>query len=390
MLDFTFYNPARIEFGHGALSRLCGNIKRSGGTKVLIHYGSSSIKKNGLLDKIRGELDKGKIPFMELGGVKPNPRLSLIKEGIELCKKSECDLILAAGGGSGIDSAKGIAIGVAMPGEVWDYYMDDKLVIEKALPIGSVLTIPAAGSESSNGSVVTNDNGQMKRSAIGEVLIPKFAILNPEFTFTLPKYQVACGITDIIAHLMERYFTQEKYVDLTDRMIEGAINTMLMYAPVTLNEPQNYDARAEIMWCSTIAHNGLLNTGRLGDWGSHKIEHEISGIYDIAHGAGLAIIFPAWMRYVYKENPGRFLQFAIRVFKIDNSLTDTEAVIFKMIEKLKNFFKSIGMPTCLSEAGIDDSRFKEMAEKAMINRKYVGAFKPLYTPDIEAILRLAL
>ncbi|GAA3319215.1 hypothetical protein GCM10020331_025200 [Ectobacillus funiculus] len=262
--------------------------------------------------------------FFELGGVKPNPRVSLVREGVSLCKEHNIDFILAVGGGSVIDSAKAIAAGAKYDGDVWDFFTGKKSTVKDCLPIGVVLTIPAAGSESSDGTVITNEDGLYKRATGHITMRPKFAILNPVLTYTLPSYQTACGITDMMAHILERYFTNEKNVELTDRLCEAALKTIINNAHTVLEDPTNYDARAEIMWSGTIAHNDLLGTGRIGDWASHDIEHEISGIYDIAHGAGLAIVFPAWMKYVYKHDINRFAQFANRVWDVEIDLNNLE------------------------------------------------------------------
>jgi hypothetical protein len=276
------------------------------------------------------------VEFIELGGVQPNPRLSLVKQGIELCRKHNIDFILAVGGGSVIDSAKAIAVGVPYEGDVWDFY-SGKAVPEKALPVGVVLTIPAAGSEASKSSVITNEDGWYKRGLNVEIIRPKFAIMNPEITFTLPPYQTACGAADIMAHVMERYFTHQKDVDFTDRLCEATLKTIIKNVPIVLEEPENYQARAEIMWASTIAHNDLLSTGRIGDWASHAIEHELSGIYDVPHGAGLAVVFPAWMKYVYKEDVDRFVQFATRVWDVEMDFSNPERTALEGIYRLTQF-----------------------------------------------------
>lgn len=389
MLNFSFYNPARIIFGKGVEEQTGEQVKKYG-SKVLLHYGSGSVVRTGVLDKVKKSLDAAGVSYIELGGVKPNPRLSLVREGIEICKREGVDFILAVGGGSTIDSSKGIAAGVLYDGDIWDLYLYPDRQPSKALPVGVVLTIPAAGSESSNASVVTNEDGWMKRDICDECIIPRFAIMNPEFTFTLPPYQTACGASDILAHMMERYFTQVDHVDFTDRLLEGAMRTVIFNAPIVINEPENYDARAEIMWAGSLAHNGLLNTGREGDWASHEIEHELSGIYDIAHGAGLSIVFPAWMRYVWKDNPARFVQFAQRVFDVDIAQAETEAIVNEMIYRLESWYRRIGVPTRFSEAGLDDTHIEEMAKKCMIHRECTGHFRKLYEEDVIAIYRLAL
>lgn len=390
MDNFQFYNPTRIIFGKNTENKTAKEIKRYGGSRVLLHYGGSSIKKSGLYDKITQLLSEAGIFVVELGGVVPNPRLDLVYKGIELCKENNIDFILAVGGGSVIDSAKGIAMGCKVEGDIWDYYMDNSKLVPAALPIGVVLTIPAAGSESSTGSVITNELGGFKRYTGGEIVIPKFAIMNPEITYTMPKAQIAYGCSDIIAHLFERYFTLSPNNDLTDRLIESTITTVMNNGLQAMKNPTDYNCRAEIMWAGTIAHNNLLNTGRLGDWGTHDIEHELSGIYDIAHGAGLAILFPAWMRYVHNENIDKFIQIANRVFGVDFPRENKELIVEAMIDKLESWYKSMGLPTRLSEVNIDDTHFKEMAEKCVVNRGSVGNFKKLYPADIEAIYKLAL
>jgi alcohol dehydrogenase YqhD (iron-dependent ADH family) len=298
--------------------------------KVLLHYGGGSIKQSGLYDIIIQSLKDAGVGYVELSGVQANPRLSLVYEGIKICREEYISFILAVGGGSVIDSAKAISVGVPYDGDVWDFYTGQAKV-DKALPIGTVLTIPAAGSESSPSSVITNEDGWYKRGLSSEHIRPVFSILNPELTYTLPDYQTACGAADIMAHIMERYFTNVKSVELTDRLCEATLKTMINNVPKVLLNPLSYSARAEIMWAGTIAHNDLLGTGRAGDWASHDIEHELSAIYDIAHGAGLAIIFPAWMSYVYKQDISRFAQFAARVWDVEYNAFNPEETALKGI-----------------------------------------------------------
>lgn len=299
MENFEFQCPTKIIFGRGVENRTGEEVKKHS-SKVLFHYGGGSIKRIGLYDKIVKSLKDAGLEFIELPGVKPNPRLSLVRKGIEICRNENIDFILAVGGGSVIDSAKAISVGVPYRGDVWDFYTD-KGEPEEALPVGVVLTIPAAGSEASDISVITNEEDWRKLSLTSKLLLPRFAVMNPEVTFTLPPYHTACGASDIMAHVMERYFTNVRHTDLTDRLCEATLKTVIKNVPIVLREPENYDARAEIMWASTIAHNGLLGTGRTGDWASHIIEHELSGLYDVPHGAGLAVVFPSWMKYVYKN-----------------------------------------------------------------------------------------
>ena len=388
MLDFMYYNPARIAFGRQAVEKTGGLCARYG-RKALLHFGGGSIYKNGVYERVTASLKAAGVAWVELGGVKPNPRVSLVREGVELCRREGVEVILAVGGGSVIDSAKAIAVGVPYAGDVWDFYYDGTIPPAAALPVGVVLTIPAAGSESSNGSVITNEDGWDKRDLGRELIIPKFAVMNPEFTFSLPPYQTACGASDILAHMFERYFTQVAHTDLTDRMLEAAMKTLLIHAPIAMQQPENYDARAEIMWTGTLAHNSLLDTGRIGDWASHNLEHELSGIYDIAHGAGLSIIFPAWMRYCHKAGPARFVQLARRVFGVDLAEGDDEAVIQEMICRLEAWYKRLGLPTRLHEAGIGEDRLEEMAHKLFVGRPEQGHFMRLNEEDALNIYRLA-
>lgn len=389
MQNFSFFNPCNIVFGKGVENETGKLCKRFGATKVLLHYGGGSIKANGIYDKIVKSIQDAGLSFVELSGVQPNPRLKLAREGIDICKKEKVDFILAVGGGSVIDSSKCIAAGVYVD-DIWEYYMDNSLPIEKTLPIGVVLTIPAAGSESSTGTVITNEDNNMKRYVNSEKLIPKFAVMNPEFTFSMPKEQIVYGASDIIAHLMERYFTQTKSVDLSDRLLESAIITMLRYTPLALANPRNYDIRAEIMWTGTLAHNGLFGMGREEDWSTHNIEHELSGEYDITHGAGLSIIFPAWMKYVYKDNVMRFAQFARRVFGIDFTVGEENHAAQEAILQLEMFYKSVGLPIKLHEIEIGEDKFKTMAERLFVGRGHeIGGFKKLKTADVVKIYELA-
>jgi alcohol dehydrogenase len=300
MNNFEFRNPTKILFGRGAEEKV-GAEAALYSKKILLHYGGGSIKASGLYDRITASLKTAGVTWVELGGVKPNPRLSLVQEGVRLCKENDLGLILAVGGGSVIDSAKAIAMGAVIQGDVWDFYLG-KGAPTAALPIGTVLTIPAAGSEASDGSVITNEVGWLKRAAVSDLIYPRFSILNPELAFSLPKFQVSCGAADILAHLLERYFTNVSHVAFTDRLIEATMKTLISQAPLVMANAQDYDAWSELMWAGTIAHNNLLDTGREADWGSHMIEHEISGIYDVAHGAGLAVVFPAWMKYVLQHD----------------------------------------------------------------------------------------
>lgn len=388
MLNFTFYSPTYFAFGKGMQENVGEYVKRFGGHKVLIHYGGGSVKRSGLLDTVCRSLDAVEIPYLELGGVKPNPRSGLVYEGIELCRKEGIDFILALGGGSTIDSAKAIAAGVVYDGDFWDFYEGKR--IEEALPVGTVLTIPAAGSEGSPDSVITREEGMLKRGASGDAIRPKFSVLNPELTATLPKYQVACGGADIMAHLMERYFTNTKEVEVTDRLIEALFLTMLKELPRAVADPSNYDAQANIMWAGMMAHNNAVGVGREQDWASHGIEHELSALYDCAHGAGLAVVFPAWMQYVYKQDVMRFAQFATRLFGVPMDFQNPEATALEGIARLKQFWSSVGLPTSFAELGAKEADIDFMAENISYGEQGLGGFVKLKAEDVKAIYRLAL
>jgi len=388
MRDFTFQNETKIIFGRGVEEKTGEEVKRFA-DKALFLYGGGSIKDHGIYDKVMDSLDNAGIEPVELGGVQPNPRLSLVKEGIDICRKEDIEFILAVGGGSVIDTAKAISIGVPYEGDVWDFYGGDKEV-EEALPTGVVLTIPAAGSESSPGSVITKEEGGYKRDVGSNKIRPKFAILNPEFNFTLPEFQTAAGAADIMAHVMERYFTQEPEVGFTDRLCEATLRTIIKNTPIALEEPENYGARAQITWASTVAHNDLLGTGREEDWASHNIEHELSGMYDVTHGAGLAIIFPAWMKYVHEENLERFAQFTTRVWNEEADFHSLERTATEGIERLESFFQKIGLPTRLADLDVEvtEADLVEMADKCTEGGP-VGNFVELDRDDVLEIYRIS-
>lgn len=384
MIDFTFYNPTRIVFGRG-VEEQAGAYAAQYGKKVLLHYGGGSIHKTGVYDRVTASLKASSLEVVELGGAQPNPRLSLVQEGIRLCREEQIDLVLAVGGGSAIDSAKAIAAGVLYSGDIWDCFLK-KDHITNILPLGVVLTFPASGSEMSSSCVITNEDGWFKRGCKSDHFYPKFSLTNPELYYTLPPYQIACGCVDIMSHLMERYFTTISHVDASDRMIEGLLRTMLYYAPMALQQPDNYDVWSQIGWAGSLAHNNLLDRGRIGDWASHRIEHELGGIYDIAHGAGLAIVTPAWMRYVYQKHLNRFVQFAVRVMDVDMPYENQDAIALEGIRRLERFFEEIGMPTRLSHADIGADRLREMADKSGPQ----GHLEPLSPDDIFQILTAAL
>lgn len=389
MNNFTFYAPTLFAFGKDKDKEVAKYIKQFGGTKVLIHYGGGSIKRSGLYDTVVNALNEANIPFVELGGVQPNPRDGLVYEGIKLCRKENVDFILAVGGGSTIDSSKAIAAGVKYDGDFWDFY-SGKLV-EEALPIGTILTISAAGSEGSSGSVITKEEGMLKRSTSGDVIRPVFSILNPALTCSLSPYQTAAGATDIMIHVMERYFSNTKEVEITDRLCEGVLQTMLKEAPRVIADPNNYEARANIMWAGMIAHNNICGVGRDQDWSSHDIEHELSAFYDVTHGAGLAVIAPAWMKYVMPKNQDKFVQFASRVFGCSIDFEHPEVTAAQGIERFQNFLVSIGMPATLKELGAKEEDIPAMAHHMGITETItVGQFVKLNVKDVEAIYRLAL
>lgn len=391
MNSFTFYSPTYFVFGKDEENNTGKYVKRFGGTKVLIHYGGGSVLRSGLLDRVKASLSSEGITFVELGGVMPNPRSGLVYKGIDMCKKENIDFILAVGGGSTIDSAKGIAAGALYDGDFWDFYSGKP--VEKALPIGTVLTIAASGSEGSSGSVVTKEEGMLKRSAGGEVLRPAFSILNPALTQTLPAFQTAAGITDIMAHLFERYFTNTKDVEVTDRIIEGLLMTMIHEAPKVMANPNDYEARANIMWAGMLAHNNVCGVGREQDWASHRIEHELSALYDCAHGAGLAVVFPAWMEYTMHHDVMRFAQLASRVWGCPMDFQHPEITAKAGIDAFRAFMRSIGMPQTLAELGGKEKDIPYLAHTAAYGNGNVGTlgcFVVLEEQDMANIYRLML
>jgi alcohol dehydrogenase YqhD (iron-dependent ADH family) len=392
MQNFEFCNRTKIIFGRGTEKNVGSETAkhlRGAPPRILLHHSGGSAVKSGLVDTVKGSLREASVEWVELSGVKPNPRLSRVYEGIELCRKEKLGFILAVGGGSVIDSGKAIALGACYEGDVWDFY-DRKKNPSEALPVAAVLTIPAAGSESSISSVITDERGPWKRGVNDECIRPVFSILNPELTYSLPPYQTACGIADMLAHIMERYFTQEPHVELTDELCEGAMRAIIRNArKIFSGGEKDYDARAEIMWAGSIAHNNLLGTGRIGDWASHAMEHELSALFDIAHGAGLAIIFPAWIGYNILVNTPRLARFAARVWGVDGAFYDYQQAALEGVFRMKNFFRSIGLPVSFADAKLDPSRIPEMARRAL---KFgpLGSYKKLDLRDVEAVYRLAV
>lgn len=390
MENFNFYSPTFFAFGKDREQDCGALVKRFGGTKVLIHYGGGSVVRSGLLDRVKKSLTDASISFIELGGVMPNPRSGLVYEGIDLCRKEGVDFILAVGGGSTIDSSKAIAAGTVYDGDFWDFY-EGKL-IEKALPIGTVLTIAAAGSEGSPDTVITKEEGMLKRGATGDAVRPKFSVLNPALTQTLPAYQTACGISDIVAHLYERYLTNTKDVEVTDRLIEALILTMKNEGPKVIANPDDYEARANIMWAGMMAHNNAVGVGRSQDWTSHDIEHELSALYDCAHGAGLAVTMPAVFTYNMSHDVMRFAQIAVRVWGCQMDFSNPERTAKEGIEALRSFLISIGMPKNFEELGAKEEDIEKLAHTCCYGTGSgtVGGFVSLQQKDVEAIYRLML
>jgi len=399
MQNFEYCNKTKIIFGKGTENQVgseiakvpTGNLVSTENLfvkRILLHHSGGSTVRSGLIDRVKKSLENAGIEWVELTGVQPNPRLSLVKEGVKIVRNEKLEMILAVGGGSAIDSAKAIAVGAVNDGDLWDFF-ERKKTTDKALPIGTIVTIPAAGSESSISCVITNEEGPWKRGMNFPCIRPVFSIMNPELTYSLPPYQTACGITDMMAHIMERYFTKEPNVELTDELCEGALRTIIRNArKIFSGGENNYDARAEIMWAGALAHNGLLDTGRIGDWASHGLDHELSALFDLAHGAGLAIIFPAWIKYNIKENTHRLARFAAKVWGVDGAYYDYEQAALEGVFRMENFFRSIGMPTRFSEANIDPARIPEMA-KRVVHFGPVGNYRKLDEKDAEAIYRLA-
>ena len=392
MKDFNFYAPTRVVFGRESEEKLPQLIQQYGGGKVLVHYGGGSARKSGLLDKVEKMLTEAGIAFVELGGVVPNPLLSKVKEGIELCRKEHVNFILAVGGGSVIDSAKAIGYGVEYPGDVWDFW-DGKAVPQSCLPIGVMLTIPAAGSEMSSSCVVTNDEGMLKRGINSDLCRCKFAIMNPERTFTLPPYQTAAGATDILMHTMERYFSKYEDALLTDAIAEALLKTVMSAAKEVLLSPDDYKYRAAIMWASSLSHNDLTECGTEKDFACHKLEHELSGMFGVTHGAGLAAIWSSWARYVMDKHLNRFVQFAVNVMGVLQDFTDPRRTALRGIEAMEHFFMEIGMPICIDDLldrQLTDEEIDQLVEKCSRGGKMnIGAMEILKPADMTAIYRLA-
>ena len=392
MKDFNYYSPTQVVFGRQSEEAVADLVKKYGGTKVLVHYGGGSAKRSGLLDKMLRLLDEGGVQHVELGGVVPNPLLSMVYKGIELCRKEGVDFILAIGGGSVIDSSKAIAYGVKYDGDVWDFW-DGKAVPQAALPIGTVLTIPAAGSELSDSCVITKDDGLLKRGVNSDLCRCRFAIMNPERTFTLPPYQTAAGATDIMMHTMERYFCKYQDMTLTDSLAEALLRTVKDCTIDVLRDPEDYRARAQIMWAGSLSHNNLMECGLEKDFATHRLEHELSALFGVTHGAGLAAIWPSWARYMLPRHTSRFVQFAVNVMGVENDFTSPEQTAEKGIRAMERFYKEIGMPTTIKELlgrDITDEEIELMADKCSRgNTITVGTLERLGREEMVKIYKMA-
>ena len=392
MKDFNFYAPTRVVFGRESEAKLPELIRQYGGTKVLIHYGGGSARRYGLLDKVEQMLHEADIDFVELGGVVPNPLLSKVKEGIGLCCREGVDFILAVGGGSVIDSSKAIGYGVPYEGDVWDFW-DGKAVPQVSLPVGVILTIPAAGSEMSSSTVITQDEGMLKRGFNSDLCRCKFAIMNPERTYTLPPYQTAAGATDIMMHTMERYFSKYEDATLTDAIAEALLRTVKDAVFEVLKNPEDYRNRANIMWASSLSHNDLTECGTEKDFAVHKLEHELSGLFGVTHGAGLAALWGSWARYVMDKHVSRFVQFAVNVMGVTNDFTNPRATALRGIEAIEHFFQQIGMPTSIPNLigrKVTDEEIETLVAKCSRGGKItLGAMEILKPADMTAIYRLA-
>ena len=388
MNDFDFYSPTYFVFGRGREAEAGTYVKKFGGSRVLVLYGGHSAKKSGLLDRVRASLTGAGLHTVELGGVKPNPRSGLVYEGIDLCRKEGIDFLLAVGGGSVIDTAKAIAIGVPYEGDFWDFFSGK--VPEKALPVGTVLTIAASGSEGSPDSIITNEKTLDKNSAEADCLRPCFSILDPALTESLPPYQTACGVTDIMAHAFERYFTNTEDVEVTDRLLEGVLLTMLHEGPRVMADPHDYGARANIMWAGMVCHNDMMGVGRKQDWNSHHLEHVLSALYDCAHGAGLAVIMPAWMRYCADHHDGlRMAQMAVRVFGCQMDFADPRRTALEGIAAFRAFLKSMGMPLTFAKIGADPADIPKLVEMNHVGDGVTGGYVGLTSDAIREIYEIA-
>lgn len=389
MKNFVFHSPTQFVFGKNTESEVGKLLKSYGVTKVLIHYGTGSIKRSGLFDRVVEAIEQVNIKYLELGGVVPNPRDTLVYEGIELCKREQVDFILAVGGGSAIDSAKAIAAGAKYDGDFWDFY-EGKVEINDALGIGVILTIPAAGSEGSASAVITKTDGLLKRGHYTQFYRPKFSIINPELTYTLPAYQTAAGAVDMMGHIFERYFTTSKNTDFIDRLAEGTLISIIEAAKVLVDDPTNYEARSVISWAGTIAHNGFFGVGRDEDWASHRLEHELSALYDVTHGAGLAVIYPAYMKYTLDNHVLRYKKFAQNIFQVDSNGKSDKQVALEGIYALEKFYQDIHMPIRFSGIHAKKEDIDYLVSKLSENvGEHFGHFQVLNMEDAKNIYLLA-
>ena len=391
MGNFQYYTLTKIVFGRGAEEQTGQLAAEQGCKKVLVHYGGGSVVRSGLLERICRSLDAVGISYVSLGGVVPNPRLSLVYEGIRLARKEQVDFILAVGGGSVIDAAKAIGYGVANEGDVWDFY-EKRRTAKACLPIGVVLTIAAAGSEMSDSSVITKEEGWLKRGYSSNYARARFAVMNPELTMTLPKYQTASGCVDIMMHTMERYFNRSENMEMTDGISEHLLRTVMKNAKILMNEPDNYQARAEVMWAGSLSHNGLTGCGTGGgDWASHQLEHELGGMFDVAHGAGLAAVWGSWARYVMDAAPERFAKFAVNVMGVEPEAEKLKTAQ-KGIEAMEDFYHALDMPVCIGDMGIEltEEQMRELAEKCShFGKRTIGCIKKLDQEDMYQIYKEA-
>jgi len=390
--DFNFYAPTRVVFGRQSEEQLPQLLKAQGATRVLVHYGGGSARRSGLLDKVYGLLDEAAIPYVELGGVVPNPLLSKVQEGVDLCRREQVDFILAVGGGSVIDSSKAIGYGVKYDGDVWDFWCG-KAVPQSALPVGVVLTIPAAGSEMSSSTVITKDEGLLKRGINSDLCRPRFCIMNPERTYTLPPYQTAAGCTDIMMHTMERFFSKYEEMTLTDAISEALLRTVRDCALQVMETPDDYRTRAQIMWAGSLAHNDLTECGTEKDFATHRLEHELSALFGVTHGAGLAAIWGSWARFTMKNHLSRFVQFAVNVMGVANDFAHPEQTALKGIAAMEQFYRRIGMPTSIPELigrPVTDDEIRLMVRKCSREGTItVGAMEVLHEKEMEVVYRLA-
>ncbi len=387
MVDFQYYNPAKIVFGTGSTDKLGELLKKEKATSLLMVYSGDFIKDAGIYAKVEAACKENDIAFYENGNVVPNPTIELVRELVKYGREKKVDFVLAVGGGSSIDTAKAVALGIPYDGDAWDFFANGAMP-ESVLPVGVITTLPASGSETSNCAILSN--GEWKLGFEDDCIIPKFAIMNPEYTLTLPPFQTAAGIADILSHLLERYFSDVKHTDVTDYMIEGAVNALLVNAERILKNPRDLDARSEIQWLASVAHNNLLDTGRVADWGSHRIEHELSAQYGITHGEGMAVVLVAWTKYAAEVKPYKTAQIAARVFGGDTFNSDERELTLLLSEKLEAFFKKLGLKTSLAELGIGSEHFEEMADRATKNgAQTVGHYIPLDKQKFIDILKLA-